>query len=208
MTVSDKGSPPEVHASASDAGQFIHHHTEFPTTWLSRVLDAVISAIGKSASWLWIVVTGVIIYAVVGRYAFGMGSVTLEEVQWHLAGAGWLLGLGYTLVTDDHVRVDVIHERLSLKGQAWIELFGLVFLLLPFLVLAVYEMIPYAVSSWEQGETSQAPAGLPYRWILKGVLALSFGLLIVAALSRLLKVTALLFGFPKPIRVESGETKK
>ena len=69
-------------------------------------------------------------------------------------------------------------------------------------------MIPYAVSSWEQGETSQAPAGLPSRWILKGGLALSFGLLIVAALSRLLKVTALLFGFPKPIRVESGETKK
>lgn len=208
MTVSDKGSSSDVHASASDAGQFIHHHTEFPTTRLSEVLDGVISAIGKSASWMWVVVTGVIIYAVVGRYAFGAGSVTLEEVQWHLAGAGWLLGLGYTLVTDDHVRVDVFHERMSLKGQAWIELFGLVILLLPFLVLSVYEMIPYAVSSWEQGETSQAPAGLPYRWILKGILAVSFVLLIIAALSRLLKVTALLFGFPKPIRIESGDNKK
>lgn len=207
MAVSDKGSPPGARASASDAGQFIHHHTEFPTTWLSQVVDGVIAAIGKSASWLWIVVTGVIIYAVVGRYAFGQGSVTLEEVQWHLAGAGWLLGLGYTLVTDDHVRVDVIHERVSLRGQAWIELFGLLCLLLPFLGLAVYEMIPYAFSSWQQGETSQAPAGLPYRWILKGVLALSFILLTLAALSRLLKVTALLFGFPKPIRIESGNNK-
>ena len=192
MTVSDKGSPPGARAS---------------TTWLSQVVDGVIAAIGKSASWLWIVVTGVIIYAVVGRYAFGQGSVTLEEVQWHLAGAGWLLGLGYTLVTDDHVRVDVIHERVSLRGQAWIELFGLLCLLLPFLGLAVYEMIPYAFSSWQQGETSQAPAGLPYRWILKGVLALSFILLTLAALSRLLKVTALLFGFPKPIRIESGNNK-
>lgn len=208
MAVSDKGSPPDVHPSASDAGQFIHHHTEFPTTWLSQRIDAVISAIGKGASWLWVVITGVIIYAVIGRYAFGAGSVTLEEVQWHLAGAGWLLGLGYTLVTDDHVRVDVIHERLSLKGQAWIELFGLLLLLLPFLGLAVYEMIPYAISSWELGETSQAPAGLPYRWILKGLLALSFVLLIIAALSRLLKVTALLFGFPRPIRIESGNIKK
>ena len=208
MTVSDKGSPPGVRPSAADAEQFIHHHTEFPTTWLSQVMDRVISAVGKSASWLWIVVTGVIIYAVVGRYAFGQGSVTLEEVQWHLAGAGWLLGLGYTLVTDDHVRVDVIHERLSLKGQAWIELLGIVFLLLPFLGLAVYEMIPYAFSSWEQGETSQAPAGLPYRWILKSILAVSFVLLILAALSRLLKVTALLFGFPKPIRIESGDKNK
>jgi len=208
MAVSDKGSPPDVHASASDAGQFIHHHTEFPTTGPSQVLDGVISAIGKSASWLWLVVTGVIIYAVVSRYAFGMGSVTLEEVQWHLAGAGWLLGLGYTLVTDDHVRVDVIHERLSLKGQAWIELLGIVFLLLPFLALSVNEMIPYTFSSWEQGETSQAPAGLPYRWILKGIMTLAFVLLIIAALSRLLKVTALLFGFPKPIRIESGNNKK
>lgn len=208
MTVSDKGSPPAEHVSVSDADQFIHHHTEFPTTRLSQFMDGVISAIGKSASWLWIVVTGVIIYAVVGRYVFGAGSVTLEEVQWHLAGAGWLLGLGYTLVTDDHVRVDVIHERLSLKGQAWIELLGLLLLLLPFLGLAVYEMIPYAFSSWEQGETSQAPAGLPYRWILKSILAVSFILLILAALSRLLKVTALLFGVPKPIRIESGDNKK
>jgi len=208
MTVSGKGSPPDVQASVSDAGKFIHHHTEFPTTWLSQVMDGVVSAIGKSAAWLWVVVTGIIIYAVVGRYAFGLGSVTLEEVQWHLAGAGWLLGLGYTLVTDDHVRVDVLHERFSLKGQAWIELFGLIFLLLPFLGLAVYEMVPYAYSSWQQGETSSAPAGLPHRWVLKAVLALSFVLLILAAVSRLLKVTALLFGFPAPIRIETGNNKK
>ncbi len=118
------------------------------------------------------------------------------------------MGLAYTLVVDGHVRVDVIHERLSLRGQGWIELFGLVFLLLPFLGLAVWEMFPYAYSSWQQGETSQAPAGLPYRWLLKGIVAVSFALLILAALSRLLKVTALLFGFPRPIRIESGNNKK
>lgn len=208
MTVSGKGSPQSGRTSVSDTDHFLHHHTELPTTSVSQGLDRVISTIGKSASWLWFVVTGVIIYAVVGRYAFGVGSVTLEEVQWHLAGAGWLLGLGYTLVTDDHVRVDVLHERLSLRGQGWVELLGLLFLLLPFLGLAVYEMVPYAFSSWQQGETSQAPAGLPHRWVLKAVLALSFVLLILAALSRLLKVTALLFGFPKPIRIESGNNKK
>ena len=208
MTVSGKGSPQNVRASVSDTDEFLHHHTELPTTRVSQGMDRVIAAIGKGASWLWVVLTGVIIWAVVGRYAFDHGSVTLEEVQWHLAGIGWLLGLAYTLVVDDHVRVDVIHERLSLKGQGWVELFGLVFLLLPFLGLAVYEMVPYAFSSWQQGETSQAPAGLPYRWVLKGILALSFVLLILAALSRLLKVTALLFGFPKPIPVETGNDKK
>jgi TRAP-type mannitol/chloroaromatic compound transport system permease small subunit len=208
MTVSGKGSPQNVRTSVSDTDEFLHHHTELPTTRVSQGMDRVIAAIGKGASWLWVVLTGVIIWAVVGRYAFDHGSVTLEEVQWHLAGIGWLLGLAYTLVVDDHVRVDVIHERLSLKGQGWVELLGLVFLLLPFLGLAVYEMVPYAFSSWQQGETSQAPAGLPYRWVLKGILALSFVLLILAALSRLLKVTALLFGFPNPIPVETGNDKK
>ncbi|AKO51066.1 C4-dicarboxylate ABC transporter permease [Marinobacter psychrophilus] len=208
MTVSGKGSPQNVRASVFDTDEFLHHHTELPTTRVSQGVDRVIAAIGKGASWLWVVLTGVIIWAVVGRYAFDHGSVTLEEVQWHLAGTGWLLGLAYTLVVDDHVRVDVIHERLSLRSQGWIELFGLVVLLLPFLGLAVYEMIPYAFSSWQQGETSQAPAGLPYRWVPKGILALSFILLMLAALSRLLKVTALLFGFPKPIRIKSGNDKK
>lgn len=208
MTVSDKSSPQSVRASLPDTDEILHHHTELPTTRVSQWMDSIISAIGKSASWLWLVITGVIIYAVVGRYAFDVGSVTLEEVQWHLAGAGWLLGLAYTLVVDGHVRVDVIHERLSLRGQGWVELFGLIFLLLPFLGLAIYEMFPYAYSSWQQGETSQAPAGLPYRWALKGVVAISFSLLALAALSRLFKVTALLFGFPRPIRIDSDNNKK
>lgn len=207
MTVPGNDSPQPARPSMSATDELLHHHTELPTTRLSQGMDRVIAAIGKSASWLWLVVTGVIIYAVVGRYAFGLGSVTLEEVQWHLAGAGWLLGLAYTLVVDDHVRVDVIHERLSLKGQGWVELLGLLFLLLPFLGLAIYEMVPYAYSSWQQGETSQAPAGLPYRWVLKAVLALAFILLALGALSRLLKVTALLFGFPQPIRTGSGHNK-
>jgi len=208
MTVSDKDSPQNTHTLVPDAGEFLHHHTELPTTRISQWLDGVISVIGKGASWLWVVVTGVIIWAVIGRYAFDHGSVLLEEVQWHLAGIGWLLGLAYTLVVDDHVRVDVIHERLSLKAQAWVELLGLLFLLLPFLGLAVYEMVPYAVSSWEVNETSQAPAGLSHRWVLKGILAFSFALIIVAAVSRLLKVTALLFGFPRPIRNKPENNKK
>lgn len=207
MAVSGKGSSQHARTSVSDTDEFLHKHTELPTTGISQWVDGFITLIGKGASWAWVVVTGVIIWAVVGRYAFGQGSVMLEEVQWHIAGLGWLLGLSYTLVADDHVRVDVLHERLSLRGQAWIELFGLLFLLLPFLGLAVWEMYPYAYSSWQQGETSQAPAGLSHRWVLKGVLTLSFALLILAAVSRLLKVTALLFGFPKPIRVESGNNK-
>jgi len=188
-----------------DAGQveeLLHHHTALPQTAPSRVLDAGLGLVGKAAAWLWLVVVAIIIWAVVGRYAFGQGSVTLEEWQWHLASAAWLLGLGYTLCADAHVRVDVIHERLSLRGKAWVELFGIVVLLLPFLAIGVYEMVPYAQSSYLQGERSTAPAGLANRWILKAIMALSFALLIVAALSRLMKVTALLFGVPAPQKTD------
>ncbi|WP_375177209.1 TRAP transporter small permease subunit [Marinobacter mobilis] len=188
------------HASVSDTDEFIHHHTELPDTRLSLYFDGLLSGIGKLASWLWVVVTLIIIWAVVSRYAFGQGSVLLEELQWHLAGVGWLLGLAYTLVVDDHVRVDVIHERLSLRTQGWIELLGILLLLLPFLGIVIYEMVPYAASAYQVGETSPAPAGLSNRWVLKAILAVSFSLIALAAVSRLLRVTALLFGFPRPIR--------
>jgi TRAP-type mannitol/chloroaromatic compound transport system permease small subunit len=208
MTVSDQGSPQTPRVSIDDPDEFLHHHTELPTTRLSQWIDGLMTAIGKGASWAWVIVTGFIIYAVIGRYVFGQGSVLLEELEWHVAGAGWLLGMAYTLVVDDHVRVDVLHERFSLKAQGWVELLGLLILLLPFLGLAIYEMVPYAINAYKVGETSQAPAGLPDRWILKAVLALAFMLLSLAAISRLLKVTALLFGFPRPIRVQSDNQKK
>lgn len=199
----------ERHAHLSRAEELLIHHVELPQTAISQALDAGLILLGKAASWLWLAVVGIIIYAVVGRYAFGSGSVTLEEWQWHIAGAAWLIGLSYTLATDDHVRVDVLHERFSLRTKAWIELFGLLFLLLPFLGFASWEAVPYFHSSYLQDETSQAPAGLPNRWILKGVMALAFLLLIVGALSRLTRVTALLFGWPSAHRAggDEGETR-
>ncbi|MGB8714283.1 MAG: TRAP transporter small permease subunit [Onishia taeanensis] len=199
MTSPDQDPSEQHHVYATDAEKILHHHTVLPQTRLSRGLDTLLVGIGKTTAWLWLLVVGVIIWSVVGRYAFGQGSVTLEEWQWHIAGAAWLLGLGYTLTTDDHVRVDVIHEHLSLKAQGRIELAGILLLLLPFLCISLYEMAPYALSSFTQGETSQAPAGLSHRWVLKAIVALSFALLIVAALSRLTRVTALLFGFPRPL---------
>jgi len=174
------------------------HHTEFPTNTVSNAIDALVDRIGFLFSWLWLGVVGIILYAVIGRYAFGQGSVMLEEIEWHLAGMVWLIGLSYTLVSDDHVRVDVLHERFSLRTQAWIELLGLLLLLMPFLIIALDSMIPYFWSSYLQGEESQAPAGLPARWALKVFLPLAFGLLLLAALSRLLKCTSLLFSWPQP----------
>lgn len=206
MAEPDRPDPGQQKLDIGHVDDLLHHHTELPETGLSRALDGALTLIGKAASWLWLVVVGVIIWAVVGRYAFGQGSVTLEEWQWHIAGAAWLLGLAYTLCADDHVRVDVIHERLSLRAQAWIELLGIVLLLIPFLGFAIWEAVPYALHSFQQGETSQSPAGLSNRWVLKAIMALAFALLLVGAVSRLSKVTALLFGIPAPKTPPRKET--
>lgn len=174
----------------------LHHHPVLPTTGLSEVLDSGLRRIGEWFSWLWLAIVAVTLVSVVSRYVFLEGSVTMEEIQWHISSAVWLVGLSYAFVHDSHVRVDVIHERLGPRGQAWIELLGLLLLALPFLVIGLYMSWPYFYESWLQGEVSQAPAGLPYRWILKFFLPLAFTLLVIASISRLSRCTALLFGWP------------
>ena len=190
-----------------DVEALIIHHTDLPQTAISRSLDGLVAGIGKSLSWLWLAVVAVILVSVISRYVFGAGSVMLEEIQWHIAGAVWLIGIAYTLVTDDHVRVDVLHESLSLRTKAWIELFGILLLLIPFSVIAFTEALPYFLSALEQNERSQAPGGLPARWFLKFFLPACFGLIALAALSRLLKCTALLFGKPSPARRDAAESE-
>lgn len=196
--MSDDGKAQAQHKSLIDVEHALIHHTELPRTAPADALDAAVAFIGKAASWLWLAVVAVILYSVISRYLFGFGSVMLEEVQWHIASFVWLIGLSYTLTSDDHVRVDVLHERMTLRTQAWVEVAGIVLLLLPFLAIATWEALPYFLSSYQQGEVSQAPAGLPARWALKLALPVSFVLLILAAVARLLRCTALLFGVPYP----------
>lgn len=174
-----------------------------PQTAPSLRIDAVLIAIGKAASWLWLVTVGLIAWAVVSRYLFGTSTIALDELQWHLVGSAWLLGLSYTLALDEHVRVDVIHERLRPRARCWIEFAGILLLLLPFLAVAAHETIPFALEAYRSGERSTAPAGLGHRWIAKSVMALSVLLLLVAALSRLMRVTAVLFGLPRPLSLET-----
>lgn len=174
------------------------HPTELPTTGVSQALDRLNIGLGAAASWLWLVVVVVIVGGVIARYFFDLGSVSVEELTWHISSFIWLLGIAYTMVYDQHVRVDVIHERLGLRSRAWIELFGLLLLLLPFLAIVLYYTVPYAYQSLLIDETSQAPSGLPHRWVLKAMIALAIALSIVAAIARLFRCTATLFGWPVP----------
>lgn len=165
----------------------------YPETGLSRVVDGWIIRIGKAVSWIWLILLGVIMLNVVMRYLFSEGSIELEELQWHLYSVGFLIGMSYAYQADVHVRVDVLHERLRPRLKAWIELYGTLLLLIPFILLIVIYGIPFVTSSFAVNEVSSSPGGLPNRWLIKAALPFGFGLLALAVLARLSRVWAFLF---------------
>ena len=164
-----------------------------PKTAFSKAVDPWLGRIGQWASWLWMLLLAVIVVNVVLRYAFEQGRIEFEEIQWHIYATGFLLGLGYALQADAHIRVDVLHERLRPAAQAWIELYGILLFLLPFVAVMLIFGVPFVAASLALGEVSSSPGGLPYRWAIKAMLPLGFFLLLLAALSRLSRVWAYLF---------------
>ncbi len=84
-----------------------------PATRLSRALDALIEGIGKAVSWLWVVLIAIIVVNVVMRYAFGLGLIVFEELQWHIYAVGFMIGLSFGVVGDRHVRIDALADRFS-----------------------------------------------------------------------------------------------
>lgn len=167
-----------------------------PQTTLSRRIDGVLVRLGNATSWLWLLLTGVIMMNVIMRYLFAEGRIEFEEIQWHLYAAGFLLGLAPAYIVDAHIRVDVIRHRFSVTTQAWIELYGTLLLLLPFVLLVLVASFPLVEYSFRTAEVSGAPGGLPYRWFIKSFLTLGFALMLLAVVSRLSRVMAFLFGWP------------
>ncbi len=167
---------------------------DLPQTPFSSKIDPVLARIGESVSWLWLLLLAVIVGNVTMRYAFGEGRIELEEIQWHLYSVGFLLGLSYAFQADVHIRVDVLSQRWPGRWRAWLELYGLLLALLPFIVLVLWYSVPFVASSWAANEISPSPGGLPLRWLIKAVLPLGFFLLLLAALSRLSRIWRYLFG--------------
>ncbi|WP_431686064.1 TRAP transporter small permease subunit [Hahella sp. NBU794] len=170
---------------------------ELPHTRLSRLLDTFVRRIGEASAWIWPVLMLVIMTNVVMRYFFGEGRIEFEELQWHLYTIGFLTALSYCYQSDDHVRVDVIHERLSLRSRSWIEFLGILLLLIPFLTLLTYYAFPYVYGAWISGERSLSPGGLPYRWAIKAALPIGLLLLSIATASRFSRVFVYLFLKPR-----------
>jgi TRAP-type mannitol/chloroaromatic compound transport system permease small subunit len=155
-------------------------------------VDALSTRVGQAAAWLYPVLVAVLVVNVTLRYGFSRGYIELEELQWHLYAAAFLLGFAYTYAVDEHVRVDLLRRRFSARTRAWIELLGSLLLLLPFSVILCFYAWEFFWVSWQLGERSAMPSGLPARWVIKGVLLLAMALLALQALAGAARSTAAL----------------
>jgi TRAP-type mannitol/chloroaromatic compound transport system permease small subunit len=182
---------PEL-SNPSATMESLNLHLALPETRVTRALDGCVRRVGDALSWIWILLLGIVVLNVLLRYVFGEGRIEFEEIQWHLYSVGFLAGLSYGVVSDDHVRVDFIRRKLSARTQAWVELYGILLLLLPFVALVVIYSVPLIEYSFSLGEVSAAPGGLPFRWLIKSALFAGFTLLGLAAVSRALRVGAFL----------------
>jgi TRAP-type mannitol/chloroaromatic compound transport system permease small subunit len=156
-------------------------------------LDEIIRRIGLFFSWFNTLLVAVIILQVVLRYVFGMGLVVLEELQWHLYAIGIMLGLSYCTVENSHIRLDVLHDNLSQRNKELVELCGHLFLLLPIVIIILIHGWEFAMDAWNVKERSTSPIGLPARYIIKFFIPIGFGLLGLAALSKMLRSVAFLW---------------
>jgi TRAP-type mannitol/chloroaromatic compound transport system permease small subunit len=135
-----------------------------------------------------------VMYDVLMRYVFNDVSIGMQELEWHLFATVFMLGTPYAMQRDGHVRVDIFYDRWSQNKKAWLNLFGACVFVIPFVVLVSYYGYDFVLSSYDMGEGSGDPGGLPYRWIVKSLIPISFALMAVAALGMVTFALRVLWG--------------
>ena len=150
-------------------------------------LDLVLRWIGNIFAWTMPLLMLAIVTHVILRKGFNHGSIKLEELHWHLYGMGMMVGLSYAVVSDSHIRVDVLQHRFSKRTKAVIDIAGTLFLFFPFVVFLLWQSIPFVHRSFIIHERSNSPSGLPMRWIIKAFIPLGCVMLLLAGLSHLLR---------------------
>lgn len=170
---------------------------------ISGFLDQLTNRIGKVAAWLLVALMLVIITDVTLRHWFVIGSTKLQELEWHLHGALFLLCIAWAYNTDTHVRIELFSEKWSASARAWIEVLGCSLFLLPYALIVVWFGLDYVEYSILYGESSSSPTGLSNRWVIKATIPAGFTLLALSALSKLIKAATFLFG-PTELRPHCG----
>ena len=169
----------------------------------SRIVDSVNEHVGRAVAWLVLVAVVVSTVNAGMRYAFNLSSNAWLELQWYLFSAIFLLAAGWTLKRNAHVRIDVLAAKLSPRAQAWIDLLGALFFLMPMAVLILYLSWPVFVQSWAGNEMSSDAGGL-VRWPAKLLIPAGFALLVLQGLSEIAKRIAFLRAGDTPAPAGAG----
>lgn len=160
---------------------------------LARGIDRVNEVVAKAVAWLILVAVLVSAGNAVIRKAFNMSSNAWLELQWYLFGAAFLLAAAYTLKQNEHIRIDIVYGLFSRRRQHWIDLFGHVFFLMPFVILMIFYLFPYVALSYRSGEVSSSAGGLII-WPAKALLLVGFIQLGFQGISEIIKKIAIMTG--------------
>lgn len=165
-------------------------------TAISGFIDRLLARIAKIAGWAGVVLIGITVFDVITRRFFVLGSTKLQEAEWHAHVILFTLLIGYTYIKDAHVRIDLVRERLSERGQWWIELLGCLLFLLPYCALVIFFTYDFTIRSFDNSEISASATGLTHRWIIKSFVPIGFGLLALAGIAVVFRKIVELFGPP------------
>ncbi len=144
--------------------------------WFATAIDTINEWVGRVVSWLTVFVVLNVFAVVVMRYVFGFGHVWMQELYVWIHATVFMMGAGYTLLHDGHVRIDVVYREASRKYKATVNLLGSVFLGLPFMWMLFFKALPVVERSFARSERSAEAGGLPALYLLKGMI-LAFALL-------------------------------
>lgn len=150
---------------------------------ICRWIDSINEWIGRGVAFITVGLVVVMFSDVVMRYLFKKSFVMVQELEWHLFGFIFLIGAGYTLLYDGHVRVDVIYQKLKPAAKAWINLLGTIFFLIPGCLMVIITSWKFTHNSWMVFEGSPDPGGIPLRFIIKGAITVGFALLLMQGLA-------------------------
>lgn len=158
-----------------------------PDNKFATGITNVIQAIGRYSSALNVVLIAAIIIQVVLRYVFGLGLVQLEELQWHLYAVNVIFGMAYCQSVNSHIRLDLVHDKLSNRTKEWIEIIGIIVLLFPLIYVIFIHSIDFLWEAIRTNERSDSPVGLCCRWIPKGLIPIAMIMLFASATARVIK---------------------
>lgn len=163
----------------------------------SDSVDAMSEQIGQALKWLVLLSSMISAGTALVRYGLHTGSNAWLEIQWYMFGAMFLLGAGYAVKHNEHVRVDIFFSKMSPRTQAWVDVVGGILFLMPTAIIIAWMAVPMVVNSYRISEYSNDPGGL-LRWPIKICIPIGFALLAVQGIADIIKKTAIARGLRAP----------